>query len=403
MILSVVAIGICLTLSAFFSGLTLGLMSLDVMGLQIVIESGNREEASKQERRDAELAQNIVPFRKRGNLLLCTLLFGNVAVNCILSIVMADLTSGPAGFLISTLAIVILGEVLPQAVCSRHPLAIGSACIPIVYIFVIVTFVISYPMSLMLDAMLGEDMGTVYSRNQLKGLLSMYSKMEKETGIGQEETTIMAGVVDFHGKKVGDCMTAIKDVFMIDIDDHLNFDLILRIFQRGHSRIPVYKMNPNHANSHDVKEVVGLLFSKELVLVDPEDCLPVRTICHHWFGRDVPVFYSDSKLTTVLNKFLSMASHMALVKEAVDITDGVGDAYYSTVGIVTLEDLLEEILQQEIYDEKDINHNSSRKLKKHHLAAGGGEMSAEHPLLRYLEARERKDSLLPPEEVLIYV
>jgi metal transporter CNNM len=328
MFLSLLAIGICLTLSAIFSGLTLGLMSLDLMGLQIVIESGTRKEASEQERKDGQLAQKILPFRKRGNLLLCTLLLGNVAVNCILSILMADLTSGLAGFLISTLSIVIFGEIVPQSVCSRHPLYIGSSLIPIVYIFVIFTFILSYPMSLLLDAALGEDMGTVYNRNQIKGMLSMYSKM-KETDMGHEETTTMAGVVDFQAKQVGDCMTAIQDVFMIDIDDHLNFDLILRIFQSGHSRIPVYQMNPNHANSFHPKEVIGLLFAKELVLVDPEDCLPVRTICHHWFGRDVPIFYSDSKLTTVMNEFKSGRSHMALVKEVVDNTDG--DPFYSTV------------------------------------------------------------------------
>jgi len=61
-------------------------------------------QASSQERRDAKLAQNILPFRNRGNLLLCTLLFGNVAVNCLLSIIMADLTS--VLLLIQVLAIV---------------------------------------------------------------------------------------------------------------------------------------------------------------------------------------------------------------------------------------------------------------------------------------------------------
>ena len=170
-----------------------------------------RKKASARERRDAQLAQNILPFRNRGNLLLCTLLFGNVAVNCMLSILMADMTSGFTGFLISTLTIVIFGEIVPQSVCSRHPLAIGSACIPLVYLFVVLTFVVSYPTSLVLDYMLGEDMGTIYSRNQLKGMLEMYANM-KETDFGTEETNMMAGVVDFSNKIVGQCMTHLKEV-----------------------------------------------------------------------------------------------------------------------------------------------------------------------------------------------
>jgi hypothetical protein len=138
------------------------------MGLQVVIASGSRPEASSQERREAGYARKIYPFRKRGNLLLCTLLFGNVAVNCLLSIILADLTSGLAGFLISTLSIVIFGEILPQAICSRHALAIGSACTPIVWVFVNATFFASYPVSILLDKMLGQEIGTVYTRNQLK-------------------------------------------------------------------------------------------------------------------------------------------------------------------------------------------------------------------------------------------
>ncbi len=81
---------------------------------QIVAESG-----SPDKRRDA---QRIMPIRKRGNLLLCTLLLGNVAVNSALSILMADVTSGLVGFFTSTIVIVIFGEILPQATCSRFPL-----------------------------------------------------------------------------------------------------------------------------------------------------------------------------------------------------------------------------------------------------------------------------------------
>jgi metal transporter CNNM len=69
------------SLSACFSGLTLGLMSLDQLGLRIIIESGKQPDATAQEKKEANYAGKILPIRKRGNLLLCTLLLGNVAVN----------------------------------------------------------------------------------------------------------------------------------------------------------------------------------------------------------------------------------------------------------------------------------------------------------------------------------
>ena len=97
--------------SALFSGLTLGLLSLDKIGLKIVMSGGDEHLAA--------LAATIAPVRENGNLLLCTLLLGNVAVNAYLSILMAEITSGLAGFLISTAVIVIFGEIIPQASCSR--------------------------------------------------------------------------------------------------------------------------------------------------------------------------------------------------------------------------------------------------------------------------------------------
>ena len=100
-----------LSLSALFSGLTLGLMSLDITGLEIVMAG--------EDPKQAQYAKNIYPVRKKGNLLLCTLLLGNVAVNSLLSIFMAAFTSGTIGFLTSTIMIVIFGEILPQALVRR--------------------------------------------------------------------------------------------------------------------------------------------------------------------------------------------------------------------------------------------------------------------------------------------
>lgn len=113
-------------LSGLASGLTLGLLGLDNAHLQVLIEQDTPDEES---RRQAHYARKIAPLRRKGNLLLTTLLIGNVAVNAALSIVLSDLTDGLLGFLISTMLIVMLGEIIPQSICSRYGLMIGAQAI----------------------------------------------------------------------------------------------------------------------------------------------------------------------------------------------------------------------------------------------------------------------------------
>ena len=109
-VVQIILIALLLCMSALFSGLTLGLMSLDKTGLEIVMAGDDPV--------DAEYAKRIYPVRSNGNLLLCTLLLGNVAVNSLLSIILADFAGGTVGFVISTFLIVIFGEILPQAFVS---------------------------------------------------------------------------------------------------------------------------------------------------------------------------------------------------------------------------------------------------------------------------------------------
>lgn len=103
---------LCLLLSGTFSGLNLGLMSLDLNEIQVIIRCGTEKEK--------EYAKIIEPIRQKGNYLLCSILFGNVLVNSTLTILMDDLTSGLIAVCTSTLMIVIFGEIVPQAICSRH-------------------------------------------------------------------------------------------------------------------------------------------------------------------------------------------------------------------------------------------------------------------------------------------
>ena len=92
--LKVGSLALLLALSAMFAGLGLGLMSLDLIGLEIVVAAGEDKHATEKERMNSDAAKKVLPLRRNGNLLLTTLLLGNVAVNVLTSIITADLTSG---------------------------------------------------------------------------------------------------------------------------------------------------------------------------------------------------------------------------------------------------------------------------------------------------------------------
>lgn len=137
-------------LSGMLSGLTLGLLGLDLNELRR-IANGRRPNVTPD---DMKNAQKIIPIRQHGNWLLCTLLVGNVAVNAAVSILLADYTSGLEGFLLSTVIIVFFGEILPQATCARYPLLIGAKTAWFTNTLMILLAPIAYPISIGLDVIL---------------------------------------------------------------------------------------------------------------------------------------------------------------------------------------------------------------------------------------------------------
>jgi metal transporter CNNM len=132
---------------------------------QILCNTGTEQEK--------RYARAIQPVRDHGNFLLCSILLGNVLVNATFTILLDGLTSGLIAVVFSTLAIVIFGEITPQAICSRHGLAVGAKTIYITKAVMAITFPLSYPTSKILDYLLGEEIGNFYNRDRLNELVKV--------------------------------------------------------------------------------------------------------------------------------------------------------------------------------------------------------------------------------------
>ena len=196
----------------------------------------------------------------------------------------------------------------------------------------------------MLDWALGEELGTIYNKKALKKLVQIHREQDV-ADLNRDEADIMSGALQFADKKVGEIMTPVEKCFMLDISQKLDFETLAEIFQSGFSRIPVID------SAAKVPDVVGLLFVKDLILLDPDDAVPVQTLLN-FYGHEMARIFPDAKLRDVFCDFKSGRSHLAVV---VDVcSDGPCDPYYILKGLITLEDIVEVILQDNIVDETDV-------------------------------------------------
>ncbi|XP_062996648.1 metal transporter CNNM4-like [Elgaria multicarinata webbii] len=330
--LHIILIFLLLGLSGMFSGLNLGLMSLDPIELHIVQNCGTAKEK--------KYATMIEPIRRKGNYLLCSLLLGNVLVNSSLTILLDILLQGNlVSIVVSTFAIVLFGEIIPQALCSRHGLAVGANTIFITKFVMLLTFPLSYPISKALDYVLGKEMGTIYNREKLMEMLRL---TEPYLDLLKEELNIIQGALELRTKTVECVMTPLHDCFLLSNDAILDFNTMTEIMKSGYTRIPIYeKSRPN---------IVDMLYVKDLAFVDPDDCTPLQTITK-FYKHPVHYVFHNTMLDAVLEEFKKGKSHLAVVQK---LTEAEHDYICEVVGVVTLEDVIEEIINSEILDESDI-------------------------------------------------
>jgi len=208
---------------------------------------------------------------------------------------------------------------------------------------------VAYPTALLLDYILGEDHGTVYKKAGLKTLVTLHKSLGPHPSerLNQDEVTIISAVLDLKEKPVGAIMTPIKDVFTMSAEQLLDVETMDDILSAGYSRIPI------HAPGEPTN-FVGMLLVKVLITYDPEDAKPV----HEFPLATLPETAEDTSCLDIVNFFQEGKSHMVLV------SDFPGENH-GALGVVTLEDVIEELIGEEIVDESDVFidvHKAIRRL-----------------------------------------
>ncbi|XP_078421248.1 metal transporter CNNM4-like isoform X1 [Cetorhinus maximus] len=330
------------SMSTLFSILNISLMALDPVELQVIKNCGSEEEK--------RYSEQIESVRKHGNYLLCTLMLGDVLMNCSLTVWLCEMFQCTwLTILVCTCCIFFFGEILPHAVCSRHGLALASKTIWVTKFFMVITFPASYPISKLLDVILQQQISNFYTREKL---IEMLRVTDPYNDLVKEELNIIEGALELRRKTVEDVLTPLGDCFMLSSEAVLDFATMSDIMKSGYTRIPVYE--------NERSNIVDILYVKDLAFVDPDDGMPLETMTK-FYNHSLHCVFSDAKLDTVLEDFKKGKSHLAIVQRVND--EGECDPFYEIMGIVTLEDIIEEIIKSEILDETDIyTDNKSKKI-----------------------------------------
>ncbi|XP_010942481.2 DUF21 domain-containing protein At4g14240 [Elaeis guineensis] len=428
--------------AGIMSGLTLGLMSLGLVELEILQRSGTPTEKKQ--------AATILPVVQKQHQLLVTLLLCNAAAMEALPIFLDNIFHPFVAIVLSVTFVLAFGEVIPQAICTRYGLAVGANFVWLVRIVMLICYPVAYPIGKLLDCALGHNESALFRRAQLKVLVSIHGKEAGKGGeLTHDETTIISGALDLTEKTAEEAMTPIESTFSLDVNSKLDWEAIGKILARGHSRVPVYSGNPkNIIGLLLVKSLLTVRAETET----PVSAVSIRRIPR--VPADMPLYdilnefqkgsshmaavvkakgktknlphddaekaeenkeaSGDSKLTTPLlskveksdsvvvdieksqNKHINgnKATPLQPNDAATNVVgrlseDNIEDG--EVIGIITLEDVFEELLQEEIVDETDEYVDVHKRIRV--AAAAAASSVARAPSLRRLTGQKAVGAL----------
>ena len=316
----------CIIMSGFFSATETAFSTFNRIRVKNLAEKGNKR------------AERVISLSDNYDALITTILIGNNIVNILCAalgtLVFVDLLHGNQDLattlstVVITLAVLIFGEISPKSIAKRRPESFAMfACTPIYMLYVIF-----YPLSFVFKKW-QNLLAKMFKSDEDKGiteeeLVSIIEEAEESGDIDEDESELIKSAIEFNDLEVADIFTPRIDITSLPVDAER--EAIEKQFEEsGYSRIPVY--------DGDLDNIVGILYHKDYYMTDFDKDSPITEIL-----KPVIFVTKTQKIGDVLKDLQEKQLHLAIVT----------DEYGSTAGIVTLEDIIEEIVG-EIWDEHD--------------------------------------------------
>lgn len=303
--------------AAVCSGLNVSFISLGMADLKRKSKLGNAN------------AMALLPLRKNTHLTLAAILLANVAAASATPLVLDTKINGVVAGIVSTLLLVTFAEIMPQALFVRNALAYCGRLAWLIRLMIFITYPLAKPLQLLLDKLFGKERLELHTRHEL-GLLVSEHLTDSTSELDEDEVEIIRGALQLSEKRVHSIMTPIRQVYWVESNDVVDDRKIDDIKARGWSRIPVF--------NRQLTTCYGVLHVKDLLDLDFDEGIPVQDLPVY----PIEVVGSMTALDTLFRRFITGGVHLIPVEK----DDRV-------VGVVTIEDLLEEIVGHEIEDEAD--------------------------------------------------
>ncbi len=316
---------VLVALSAFFSATETAFSTVNKIRLKHSAENGDKR------------AKTAIDITERFDQALSTILVGNNIVNLSASsiaTVLAVNLFGDYGAAISTVVITIVvltfGEILPKSLANenseRIALAVARTLRFLMRIFYPIVFLFLQLKSLVIKLSHSRENAPSVTEDELKYLVE---SIEEEGVLEEQESELVQHALEFDEKTAQEILTPRVDILSIDIDDDLETNKKI-ILEERYSRIPVYE--------DSIDNIIGILHTRDfLEAIIANQPLDIRAMLQPAF-----FIYKTKKLSSLLNDFKRNKMHMAIV----------ADDYGGILGMVTMEDLLEQLVG-DIWDEDE--------------------------------------------------